>query len=610
MKPGPQDLLRHFSRQLLARGRRLARPLLLAASAVALVACSSTGKPAPDAAGGGYFDPHTHLSGVLPWPAHASLPAYLEALQQNGAGVTHADKLAFYRWLAQDWYPGQKDKMGDGPFASGQRVGLGARATLEVFAPSDAMSESTLDGALERLYTATPFTEFDSAYALHKPAKQWLQQRFYGGDARAVDDALCTAQVLELARTGITHSEQSTSFVGGWKLDEAGYSSKLADLLCAAERPQQLAPVLQRLGLPQPRLRILLMTHTHELGQNATGDAFRTFEGSGQCHWEPLPQAVTLDPDRIHKALMGQDADGTPVAPQLDRMAVFDALAGLDTAAPEMTCFTEDGMAHLQRLITTTLRAARERRALGWRGKLLVHTHVGENFTAYYAQQPPERPWTFDEVFSQLPLLAGNVVTHAEVPTHNIAMTLDAIEAARQAHPDLDDYIVIRLGHVTHATAAQAQRMAALGVEADVNLDSNLATGSWPLTLAPQAVALIPGVAEAAADPARNFELNDLSGFLMPDPHDTQAVAAVLGTHPLRHLLMAGVRVMLSTDGGGVEHASMAREYALAASLIDHWHGTDPEFARQAAGVSTQTLDDNVAWHLGNMQDNAAWTYR
>lgn len=189
-------------------------------------------------------------------------------------------------------------------------------------------------------------------------------------------------------------------------------------------------------------------------------------------------------------------------------------------------------------------------------------------------------------------------------------MLLDAVEQARQNHPDLDDFVVIRLGHVTHATEVQARRMAELGVEADINLDSNIVTGSWPLNSAPGAVEFVPLLEQTAADPKRNFELNDLSGFLMPDPGDTAAVAAVFGTHPLRLLLMAGVRVMLSTDGSGVEHASMAREYgeyALADSLIQHWHATDPEFARQAAGASTQTLDDNVAWHLGNLQDNAAW---
>lgn len=584
--------------------------LLLALAALMLAACTTAPEQPRWPDGVGYFDPHTHLSGVLPWDARANLPAYVAGIEREGAGVAHADKLAFYQWLAGTWYAGQKDKLGDGAFASGQRVGLGARATLELFAPSAEMDAQVLDGALERLYTATPFTEFDSAYAMHKPASQWLRERFYRNDGQALDEALCTAQVLELARTQITHSEQSISFIGGWRHDERGYSSKLGDVMCAAERPAQLAPRLQRLGLPVPRLRIVLMTHTHELGQNAAGDAFQTFEGSGQCHWEPMPAAIASSPQQMHDALLGRDKAGRQLVSPGQQMAFFDALAGIDTAAPEMTCFSEGGMTHYQRLIAATLDAARARRAMGWRGKLLVHTHVGENFTAYYAQQPPPRPWTFDTVFAQLPVLSGNVVTSAQVPARNIALMLDAIAQARQAHPDLDEYVVIRLGHVTHADAAQARRMAELGVEADVNLDSNIATGAWPLTAAPAAAELIPRVAAAAADPARNLELNNLSAFLMPDPDDSGAVAGVLGSHPLKHLLMAGVRVLLGTDGAGVEHASMPREFALAGSLIRHWRDTDPAFAAQVPDVGTQVFHDNAAWHIRNMHGNQALAYR
>lgn len=591
------------------RAQRLTAWLLLALAALLLAACAGMDGQRADSDRGGYFDPHTHLSGVLPWQARSNLPAYVDGLQGRGAGVSEADKRAFYRWLAHDWYGSQKDKLGDGAFASDQRVGLGARATLELFPPDDAMDVATLDGVLERLYTATPFTEFDSAYALHKPAQQWLGQRFYDDDGQALDDALCTAQVLELARTQITDSEQSISFIGGWRHDDSGYSSKLHDVLCAAQRPGELAPVLQGLGLPVPEVRIILMTHTHELGQDADGSTFQTFEHSGQCHAEPLPAALRMSPELLYNALLGRDQDGQPVVDPAQQIAFFDALAGLDTAAPEMTCFTDAGMAHYQRLIDATLRAAKARRALGWTGKLLVHTHVGENFGVYYAQQPPARPWTFDTVFAQLPVLSGNVVTNAEVPGHNIDQVLDAIEQARRDLPELDDYVIIRLGHVTYASAAQAQRMAELGVEADVNLDSNLSTGSWSLTAMPAADTLLPKVTAAAADPARNFELNDLSAFLMPDAGDATTVAGVLGTHPLKHLLMAGVRVMLSTDGAGVEHASMAREYALADSLIRHWRDSDPEFAARAASASTQTFDDNARWHLQNMKRNAPLAY-
>src|SRR5699024_8224327 len=102
-------------------------------------------------------------------------------------------------------------------------------------------------------------------------------------------------------------------------------------------------------------------------------------------------------------------------------------------------------------------------------------------------------------------------------------------------------------------------------------------------------------------DPATNFVLNDLPGFLIPDPEDEQTVAGVFGTYPLKYLLMAHVRVMPGTDGAGVEHGSLSREYALTGSLIRYWKTNDPAFVQAAGNVGTQTLLENAARHLQNM---------
>lgn len=212
-------------------------------------------------------------------------------------------------------------------------------------------------------------------------------------------------------------------------------------------------------------------------------------------------------------------------------------------------------------------------------------------------------------MFAEVPALEGNVVTNRQAPHNNISMLLDAVARARQTHPDLDRYVIIRFGHVTHATLQQARRMARLHIEADVNLSSNLATGAWPFAMMPDQERITRRVASTAADPETNFALNDLPHFLIPNPGDTEAVAGVLGTHPLKYLLMADVRVMLGTDGAGVEHSSMPREYAMAGSLIRYWKAHDPEFSRKAGEVSVQTFFTNAARHLENMASNAPLPY-
>src|SRR5699024_5530861 len=138
---------------------------------------------------------------------------------------------------------------------------------------------------------------------------------------------------------------------------------------------------------------------------------------------------------------------------------------------------------------------------------------------------------------------------------------------------------------------------------------SNIATGAWSFADMPNEPAIVQRVAATAADPATNFELNDLPGFLIPDPTDAEAVAGVLGNHPLKYLLMAHVRVMLGTDGAGVEHSSMPREYALATSLIRYWSRHDQAFRQAAGDVGKHTFFDNAAWHLANMAADTPATY-
>src|ERR1700722_18149437 len=119
-------------------------------------------------AGVRYFDAHNHFSGILPYYAYADLPAFIESLSNPRKQVSVEDRLALYHYLADVWYPSSGVALDDKLFspADGQRFALGARAALLVYRDQVAGSAVALDGTLERVLTATPWSEFDSAYAL------------------------------------------------------------------------------------------------------------------------------------------------------------------------------------------------------------------------------------------------------------------------------------------------------------------------------------------------------------------------------------------------------------------------------------------------------------
>ena len=380
--------------------------------------------------------------------------------------------------------------------------------------------------------------------------------------------------------------------------------------MCYAGEPKKLAATLKKMGKPIPTIRILLMTHTSELGQNSDGKEYASFEATGQCKDARLAATLKTTPEIIENALLGQDAAGDPVVPTTRINEYFSTVVGIDTAGPETTCFTASGMNYYTRLVEAVYTAAKKRRGLGWQGKLLVHTHVGEGSTVYYGKQFPVKPWTFKEVFGRLPDESGNEVTNANVAHKNISTLLAAIANIERAHQDIHDYVVFRLGHVTWADQAQAEAMADAQVEADVNLDSNIATNAYPLSYMPNRNQIKVRLSRILSDPVTNLEVNDFPHFLIPDPQDVNTVGEVLGNASLKYLLLARVRVLLGSDGSGVEHASMSREYALAASLIKYWDGHAADFRERTGDISEHYFFDNVNWHLKNMSTDTYMPYR
>ncbi len=114
-----------------------------------------------------YFDAHNHITGILPYQAYANLPSFIASLSNQRETVSAEDRLALYRYLDDTWYTSRGTALDDKLFspADGQRFALGARAALVIYRNEVAGSVSALNGTLERVLTATPWSEFDSAYA-------------------------------------------------------------------------------------------------------------------------------------------------------------------------------------------------------------------------------------------------------------------------------------------------------------------------------------------------------------------------------------------------------------------------------------------------------------
>jgi hypothetical protein len=556
-----------------------------------------------------YFDAHNHITGILPYEAYANLPAYVAEFSDPKRSVAFEDRLALYRYLADVWYPAQGAALDDRLFspAESQRFALGARAAIVIYRNQVAGSAVALNGTLERVLTATPWSEFDSAYAFRGgPAGAYLRDRFYGGSDERLSADLCRATILQLAATHIDESEQSLPFLGGWRFS-AGKSGPLEMIECVMHAPDDtsLRAALSAMKKPMPSIKIVFMTHTAQLGTLSGGSQYSEWSKTGACTATALPAAIATTPQTIYNALMGWNA-GKAVVPATEATRYFGEVVGIDTAAPETTCFTSAGMAYYERLVAAVYRASKARRLAGWHGKLLVHTHVGEGSVIDYAPVPPAAPWSFANLFASLPTTR----TNAAQAQANISMLLAAIRRFQSEHPDASRYVIFRLAHVTWASPSQARAMHDAGVEADVNLESNVATGAYPIARMPLGTTLLADrIVPLAQNPATNFELNDLLGSLIGDPADASQVGDVLGDAALKHLLDAHVRCLMGTDAGGVEHSDIVREYAYAASLIAFWKRTDPAFRTAFGNADASSLFANVNWHLADMASDMPLAY-
>jgi hypothetical protein len=170
------------------------------------------------------------------------------------------------------------------------------------------------------------------------------------------------------------------------------------------------------------------------------------------------------------------------------------------------------------------------------------------------------------------------VVMSGDEPLHygTGRSNIDAILAnLALLHQDVRKHIRVRLGHSTHATFAQSVKMKSLEVDADINLSSNLATQ-----------ALVHGV-------PRMGQLEKLS------ERHTKLIATAFAPHGLLNMFAAGVRVLLGTDGSGVEHSWMPNEFEIADKLVDL-------LQRTCFASAKAQQQKNKAWFLDEWSQSSA----
>lgn len=551
----------------------------------------------------GYFDAHNHgYNGILPYYAFADLQAFIDHPKDPGKiDLDHRRRLWTYLVTTYAGDDQQQPPL-TGP---GNRIAPGAIATIRAYGTRiDKLSREQINGALERVLTSTPWTEFDSAYAIRGAiTDQYLPTLFSG--PTAASDGLCDASILELAITRTAYSEQFMSFVGGWGKPSHGHLAKLDIIRCFMAEPQVLAGAGKLKGMGAPEIKVLLMTHTSEFGTTTDGKQWIQFATTGQCApWQGAP--LTTSPDAIQYALLGKNADGTDIIQPNERQNYLNTVVGIDTAAPEITCFTDDsssgnqgqGMDRYKAFVKAVYAAAKERRAAGWHGKLLVHTHVGEGGTTYRMDVPVSKDGKDAElrvVFQSFPQIWMDPATqkpvHVEQSARNVKLLIAAVQELESEISDLGDYVVFRFGHVTNADFDDARAMKRLGIEADINLESNISTGAYYVP------ALRPPDKSLVTE-RQQFEYNDLPAVLRASSHAEE----MLSKHAFKYMLMAGVRTLMGSDGGGEENSDIGREYKLAEEMIAYWKAHEPQFPQN---LPSNVIEANVREHLADMASDA-----
>lgn len=340
--------------------------------------------------------------------------------------------------------------------------------------------------ACETALAATPETDFDSAYEVRD---QLVKDTFAPG-ARdrtrqdAYDDYIREA-ILELARDGLRYVEPSAS------LKKVGGVFEPARI--AAVYEQMVAEGLVAPG--QVEIQMLAMMLTGHFGHRDAG----------------LP-AVESPREGTFDADVGETV----------RLVREARVVGSDTGGPESSIWSKPE--RVRALVRALLGEARRT------GKASVYRpHLGEGSV------DPIDGESFHTDKQRHLALDGKPTGYARAHD-NIEVLLGVLEELDRSGELDRNLLLVRIGHATHADAAQAARMQALGVIAEVNLRSNIATGAISQT---------------------------------EGPHGPRSPVEQLDDHSFVTLLYYDVPIAISTDAGAVMGTTLRAEYQRARQLIE-----------------------------------------
>lgn len=511
-----------------------------------------------------FFDGHNHNGGVVPAMGVIDAEKFI-----YGGTPSVTDLQDFWSAVINSSVTHEKI-LTNSLFSSGTKMFLTCNEPMNFCSQTvdnDKCRQRLVNG-IDQLLTSTPLTSFSTAYGIRRnlvdipnlPGRTTSQMRAH-------------AFLFELARTKVDVVEMSKPSMGGYveegsTRDFDRYAKLTEDLLSnnTSKENQRFKNRLNELKLKAPRVKWLLMIHTTELGSK--GDDQTANYANGQCTLVPWADSLKTDPETgLYSVLVN-----------------FKDVVGVDVAGPESTCFTKDGMQRFKNLAETTYFASRtKQKEKGNKGKLVVRAHVGEGFPLS------------DEHLSQSELGSCNgirffptvtsifdrekqVALHRVEAQKNIAYILDAISELKKQYPDIDQYVVFRLAHLTHIDDKLAKRAKEVGITADANLSSNIATGAWP----------VPSHLIQDHLVAKGLGPADTPDLLAALRKNGASLGDIFDNHGLKWLLLNHIPTVLGSDGSGVEHVdSLRAEYLMAKELISYWTTNDPIFAQQKVHINT-----------------------